>query len=134
MHPSLSKRLTLEQLDEALATEGLFGEEMELEARAYPIFFVRFLTLDRQQRLLRFDAKNYDFEPIDVEPVDPITRAPLEAHAWMTRNNGPFPPHPGPGGTPFLCIRGTPELFTHTYGIRQHLLGSDGNTIAEISG
>jgi hypothetical protein len=113
MHPALSKRLTLEQLDEALVTQGLFGKEVELEARSYPIFFVKFLTVDGRIRLLRFDATNYDFEPIDVEPADPITKRPLELHAWMTRNNGPFPPHPGLGGVPFLCIKGTRAFYTH---------------------
>jgi hypothetical protein len=113
MHPALSKRLTLEQLDGALATVGLFGQEMELEARTYPTFFVRFLTIDGRQRLLRFDANNYDLEPIDIQPVDPITKEPLELHAWMTRNNGRFPPHPGPGGAPFLCIKGTRAFYTH---------------------
>lgn len=114
MHPALSRRLTFAQLDEALLTEGLFGAAMELEDRSYPRFFIRFRTVAATDRLLRFDATNYDFEAVDVEPVDLVTRDPLDLAAWMTRNNGPFPPHPGPGGPPFLCIKGTRAFYTHT--------------------
>src|SRR6267143_6316403 len=94
LHPDLSKRLTLEQLDEALEREGLFGDVVQLEDRSYPVFFVRFTTVTKQERLLRFDARNYDFEPLDVEPVDPVTRGLLESHAWMKRAGQSFPPHP----------------------------------------
>ena len=115
MHPDLSRRLTFTQLDEALLAEGLFGARMTLEDRVYPRFFVRFRTVGETDRLLRFDANNYDFEAIDVEPVDLDTRDPLDPGAWMTRSNGPFPAHPRPGGRPFLCIKGTRAFYTHEF-------------------
>jgi len=74
---------------------------------------VRFTTVTKQERLLRFDARNYDFEPLDVEPVDPVTRGLLDPHAWMKRAGQSFPPHPLQGGRPFLCIKGTRAYYTH---------------------
>lgn len=86
---------------------------MQLEDRSFPVFFVRFTTVTKQERLLRFDARNYDFEPLDVELVDPVTRGLLDSHAWMKRGGQPFPPHPLQGGRPFLCIKGTRAYYTH---------------------
>ena len=113
VHPELSKRLTLEQLEEALREESLFGSAVQIEEWSYPTFFVRFATMAGDQRLLRFDARNYDFQPLDVEPVDPVTRAPLDSSAWLKRDGGQFPPHPLQGGRPFLCIKGTRAYYTH---------------------
>ena len=113
LHPELSKRLTLAQFEEALQTEGLFGAAVQVEEWSYPTFYVRFTTAAAQNRLLRFDASNYDFQPLDVEPVDPETRAPLEPSTWMKRDGAQFPPHPLQGGRPFLCIKGTRAYYTH---------------------
>lgn len=113
MHPELSKQLTLEQLEEALQTEGLFGPAVQLEEWSYPTFYVRFATVAGKERLLRFEARNYDFEPLDIEPVHLDTRAPLDAGVWMKRDGGQFPPHPLQGGRPFLCLKGTRAYYTH---------------------
>jgi len=75
--------------------------------------FVRFTTVTGGERLLRFDATNYDFQPLEIEPVDPVTRAPLDAGVGMKRGGQPFPPHPLQGGRPFLCLLGTRSYYTH---------------------
>ena len=113
MHPELSKRLVKAQLEEALASKGLFSEQVQLEEAGYPCFFIRFVNKHRQVRLLRFDCTNYDFQPIAVEPVHPLTRETLPASAWMLRNGGSFPPHQMKGGGPFLCIQGVRDYYTH---------------------
>ncbi len=113
MHPALSRKLTLEQLKEALQREGLFGNAVRLQEEAYPLLFVRFTTVTGGERLLRFDATNYDFQPLEIEPVDPVTRAPLDAGVGMKRGGQPFPPHPLQGGRPFLCLLGTRSYYTH---------------------
>ncbi len=105
--------MTLDQLEEALREEGLFGPAVQLEEWSYPTFYVLFATVTGGQRLLRFDARNYDFEPLDVEPVDPITRGLLDPSAWMKRGGAQFPLHPLQDGRPFLCIKGTRAYYTH---------------------
>lgn len=113
MHPGLSRQLTLEQLDEAQRRDGLFDAVVRLEERSYPVFFVHFATVGGVDRVLRFEASNYDSEPLEVDPVDPKTRAPLELGAWMMRGGQAFPAHPLQGGRPFLCITGTRAYYTH---------------------
>lgn len=113
MHPELSKRLMLAQLGAAVQTEDLLSGIMALEEVGYPTFFVRVITRAGAIRLLRFDCANYDFQPMAIEPVDPVTREPLPASAWPLRNGNAFPPHHLRGGGPFLCLEGTREYYTH---------------------
>jgi len=115
LHPKLSKRLTLEQLDEAMQRDGLFGSAVQLEEWSYPTFFIRFVTVSGPARLLRFDARNYDLQPLDIAPVDPANRRPLELGAWMKRDGRPFPAHPLQGDAPFLCLKGTRSYYTHPH-------------------
>ena len=112
MHPALSQQLFLQQLQEALKTEGLFSPEMALEDDAYPDLYIRFTNLQGRARLLHFEGVNYDFQAIQVRPVDPTTREPLSPQDWMTRGGGPFPPHQMLSG-PFLCLQGTRDYYTH---------------------
>lgn len=113
MHPELCKRLVAEQLQEALETVGLFSERVTLEEHSFPVFYVRFTTTNGQERLLRFDASGYDTVPVQVEPVDVVTRAPLPPDHWMMRGGGAFPGHAMRAGQPFLCLSGTREYYTH---------------------
>ena len=113
MHPALSERLTLDQLDEAFQQQELCVPGVTLEARSYPVFHVRFATVQGSERLLRFDATDYDFQPMDVELVDPVTRASLAPSAWLIRDGKPCPPHPLQNGLPFLCVTGTRAYYTH---------------------
>ena len=113
MHPALSERLTLEQLDEAFQRPILSVPEITLEERSYPFFYVRFATVRGVDRLLRFDATDYDFQPMDVELVDPVSRDSLEPTAWLIRDGQPCPPHPLQHGRPFLCVTGTRAYYTH---------------------
>lgn len=113
MHPELSKKLTHEQLEEALMTEGLFSENVVLEEVNYPLVYIRFTSVNGEVRLLRFDATNYDTLPVQVEPVDPITRQPLSPERWMRRGGGVFPGHTMRSEQPFLCLQGTREYYTH---------------------
>ena len=113
MHPAFCEQLMNEQLQEALGTEGLFSPEMELVAAAYPELYIRFLPVGGAPRLLQFECTNYDFQAIQVRPVDPDTRAPLGADRYMTRSGGPFPGHAMLGGQPFLCLQGTRDYYTH---------------------
>jgi hypothetical protein len=101
------------QLEEAFQAEGLFGSVVEFEEWSYPTFYVRFRTVSAQVRLLRFDATNYDFQPLDIEPVDPETRAQLDPVAWPRRGGSEFPTHPGMDDRPFLCIQATRSYYTH---------------------
>lgn len=113
MHPELAKRLTLAQLHEALQVDGVMSGVMQLEEVGYPTFFVRITNRQGMIRLLRFDCTNYDFQPMAIEPVDPVSREPLPDSTWMRRNGGPFPPHHLRGGRPFLCLEGTRDYYTH---------------------
>ena len=113
MHPALSERLTLEQLNEAFARPNLSGPEVTLEEGSYPFFFIRFATVSGSHRLLRFDATDYDFQPLDLDLVDPVTRAALAPSAWLIRDGKPCPPHPLQNGRPFLCLSGTRSYYTH---------------------
>lgn len=113
MHPRLSERLVRLQLEEALGREGLFNDRVQLESPGYPRFFVRFTNSNGVERLIRFDCTNYDFDAIEIEPVDPITHAPLPADDWMLRGGGGFPPHHMKNGGPFLCLDGTRDYYTH---------------------
>ncbi|HWZ61126.1 MAG TPA: hypothetical protein VNW46_19225 [Gemmatimonadaceae bacterium] len=113
MHPELSKQLTLAQLEEALRSGRLFDASVELEEVSYPTFFVRFRTIRGYWRLFRFECTDYDYQPLDVEPVDPDTRSLLPASAWPLRDNGAFPAHAVHNGAPFLCISGTRKYYTH---------------------
>lgn len=112
VHPELSKRLTLAQLEEARQAEGLFGPALQLEEWSFPTFYVRFGTKGGQYRLLRVDARNYDFQPLDIDVVDPASRAVLGAGA-MRRDGGDFPLHPLQHNRPFLCVKGTRSYYTH---------------------
>lgn len=114
MHPELSKRLVLLQLREAFASEHLFSGRVQLEELGYPRFYIRFTNHRREMRLLRFDCTNYDFQAMEIEPVDPISRAPLPPEAWPRRQRGQrFPGHYMRSGAPFLCLRGTRDYYTH---------------------
>ena len=113
MHPTLCRRLSEIQLEEALAREGLFGDRVELEEWAYPDLYVRFLTTDGSYRLLHFDLTNYDFQPAAVEAVDPASRGPLAESERMTRDGGEFPDNPLLGGRRFLCVAGTRAYYMH---------------------
>ena len=113
MHPALNERLTLEQLEEAFQLQELRVPGVALEARSYPVFYVRFTTVRNTERLLRFDGRDYDFQPMDAELVDPVTRALLPPAAWLIRDGKPCPPHPLQDGRPFLCITGTRAYYTH---------------------
>ncbi|WP_216326051.1 hypothetical protein [Deinococcus aestuarii] len=112
MHPALSRQLLREQLQEALDTEGFFSPEMELVEDVSPDLYIRFTNLQGQARLLHFECTDYDFQAIQVRPVDPTTREPLSPHGWMTRNAGSFPSHQMLSG-PFLCLQGTRDYYTH---------------------
>lgn len=114
MHPELSKRLVLLQLQEALSDEQLFSSRVQFEELSYPRFYVRFTNHRGVIRLFRFDCTNYDFQAMAVEPVNPITREHLRPEDWPRRQRGqPFPGHYMRGGAPFLCLRGTREYYTH---------------------
>ncbi len=113
MHPELSKKLVMIQLNEALTEQDLFSDRVQLEEIGYPRFFIRFVNKVGLIRLLRFDATNYDYQPVAVEPVDPISRDPLARSEWMRRNGGEFPSHHMKGGGPFLCFQGTLDYYTH---------------------
>lgn len=113
MHPELCKRLVQAQLKEALDTEGLFSEKVEMVESGYPLFYVRFVNVQGVQRLIRFDCTNYDFLPIAIEPVDPVSRLPLLPQGWISRDGGAFPSHHMKGGGQFLCITGTRDFYTH---------------------
>jgi hypothetical protein len=113
MHSELCKRLVADQLQEALDTEGLFSDRVVLEETGFPRFYVRFTGVAGQERLLRFDAQGYDTAPVQVEPVDPVTREGLPPASWMLRDGGAFPSHAMRGGQPFLCLAGTREYYTH---------------------
>lgn len=112
MHPALSRQLLIEQLQEALSVEGLFSPEMELVDDGYPDLYIRFTNHQGRARLLHLECTDYDFQAIQVRPVDPTTREPLPPHDWMTRGGGPFPPHQMLGGS-FLCLQGTRDYYTH---------------------
>lgn len=111
MHSELTKRLVRQQLEEAREA-GLFGPAVVLEELGYPYFFVRFTTATGAIRVLRFDYECYDTFPVDIEPVDPVTRALLSGASWMTRDNGPFPIHVD-STRPFLCIEATRQYYTY---------------------
>lgn len=113
MHPALSERLVRMQLDEAFQSEGLIASQLRLEPLVYPTFFVRFTNTHAAERLIRFDCTNYDFDAIAIEPVDPVSRAPLSADGFMKTGGSAFPPHHMKGGGPFLCISGTRDYYTH---------------------
>ena len=113
MHPALSERLTLEQLDEAFRRQELRVPGVTLDTRAYPVFYLRFVTVRGTERLLRFDATDYDFQPMDIELVDPVTRAQLAPSAWLVRDGQRCPLHPLQNGRPFLCVSGTRAYYTH---------------------
>jgi hypothetical protein len=113
VHPELSKRLVAMQLREACARAGLFSAAVELEQAGYPEFFLRFTNKHGAVRLLRFECTNYDFQAIAVEPVDPLTRKPLQPTEWVRHGGGAFPAHSMKGGGPFFCIAGTRDYYTH---------------------
>jgi len=112
MHPELSKRLVIAQLEEAVAEPGLFTDRVQLEEVGYPNFFVRFINKNEAIRLIRFESTNYDYQAIAVEPVNPVNREPLPTDQWMLRNGGGFPNHDMKGGRPFLCFQGTRDYYT----------------------
>jgi hypothetical protein len=111
MHPELTKTLVRQQLEEAGAA-GLFGPSVVLEEVGYPAFLVRFSAVAGHERLLKFDYANYDAFPLSATPVDPTTRAELPPEHWMTRDGGAFPTH-GTTMTPFLCMQGVRDYYTH---------------------
>jgi hypothetical protein len=113
MHPELSKKLVMAQLNEALVDQGLFTDAVQLEEIGHPLFFIRFVNKAGVTRLLRFDATNYDYQAVAVEPVDPVTREALAQSNWMLKNGGQFPSHHMKGGGPFLCFQGTRDYYTH---------------------
>lgn len=113
MHPELSKRLVVSQIEEAIAQHDLSSDRVQLEEIGYPNFFVRFTNKHSATRLIRFECSNYDFQAVAIEPVDPTTREPLTAMAWMLRDGGNFPSHHMKGGGPFLCFQGTRDYYTH---------------------
>ncbi len=113
MHPELSKRLVLAQLDEAIRAPGLFSERLELEEVSYPLFFIRFINVRGDVRLLRFECEDYDFQAIEVEPVHPVTRQLLARDQWLLRDGAAFPSHHMKDGRPFFCITGTRDYYTH---------------------
>ena len=112
MHPELSKRLSRIQIEEALGKEGLFGGRVELEECSYPNLYVRFKSVDGLDRLLHFDLVNYDFQPVAIEAVDPVTRGPLDHSQRILRDGGEFPGHLLLG-RPFLCVTGTRAFYMH---------------------
>jgi hypothetical protein len=111
VHSELIKQLVRGQLEEAREA-GLFGPDAVLEEVGFPAFYVRYRTVPGHERLLRFDCTEYDTFPVDVEPVDLITRVPLPPTSWMTRDGGAFPAH-GDTQTPFLCVQATRRYYTH---------------------
>jgi hypothetical protein len=113
MHVELSKRLVISQLKEALAQEGLFSDRVQLEEVSYPTFFVRFINRQGTVRLLRFEGTDYDFQPMAVDPIDPIRRTDLVPEHWPLRGSGAFPGHFMKGGRPFFCISGVRDYYTH---------------------
>lgn len=113
MHPVLSERLVRMHLEEAQVHLGLFNSHTKLEDFAYPHFFVRFTNVHGMERLIRFECGDYDFQAVEVIPVDPCTREPLKADDWMLRHGYPFPAHPAHNQEPFLCLNGVRDYYTH---------------------
>jgi hypothetical protein len=111
MHPELSWQLVLEQLEEARAEPGLFGDEVELVAAEKPCFDVRFTLPAAPPRLIRFNCNNYDYQPMDVYPIDLESKLPLSRASWVQRGGGEFPIHPATN-MPFFCMPGVRQFYT----------------------
>jgi hypothetical protein len=113
MHPEYSKKLVLGEIQLAIEKATLFDEKVQLEEIGYPAFYVRFINRSNLVRLLRFDATNYDFQPLAIEPVDLITREPLSPEKWPLRDGAAFPGHFMKNDCPFFCIKGVRDYYTH---------------------
>lgn len=111
VHSELTKQLVRQQLEE-VRTAGLLGPAVVLEEVGYPFFYIRFRAVPGHLRLLRFDYTNYDTFPVDVEPVDPVTRVMLPPTGWMLRDGGSFPTHADTKRL-FVCVEGTRQFYTH---------------------
>ena len=111
MHPELSKQLVRQQLQEVFDTEGLLSPALQFVDETYPSLYFRFLNVRQEVRMIRFECSNYDFQAIQVTPVDPETRLPLPVDRWMTRNGSSFPLHPMFDNHPFLCLQGTRDFY-----------------------
>jgi hypothetical protein len=113
MHPAFCERLVRHQIDEAIGRK-VFSENVVLEEVTFPAFYVRFAFKDRVPRLIRFECTNYDFQPIQIEPVDLTTREPLSKANWPRRDGGgEFPLHKMKGNNPFFCISGVRDYYTY---------------------
>lgn len=114
MHPDLCKRLVRAQLSEALTRPDLFGNNVTLGQALFPNLYIRFSNRRGEPRLLRIECTNYDFQPVQLEPVDPLTLEPLpRASWWRKQGGGEHPGHPLRDGHPFLCLPGTRDYYTH---------------------
>lgn len=112
MHPGLCRELVQIQLEEARKTPGLFGPTVGLEEVAQSAFYVHFHGASGAARLIRFECTNYDFQAMEIEPVDPNTREPLQEAHWIKRGGGAFPTHPRTGRQ-FLCMPGVRSFYTY---------------------
>lgn len=101
------------QLEEATVAPGIFGPRVVLEEACYPALYIRFTTSSDAVRLLRFECTAYDYQAVDVGPVDPETREPLGRDQWMRSNGGEFPGHQMYDNQPFLCVQGVRRFYTH---------------------
>jgi hypothetical protein len=113
MHPEFSKRLVLLQLAEAQQQPGLFDDSTVLEEVTYPHLYLGFKNLHGQMRLLHFECTNYDLLGMAIGPVNPVSRAALDANQWMLRGRQAFPTHPLLQNAQFLCFEGNREYFQH---------------------
>jgi|SRR5579871_2238242 len=112
MHPALCERLVRQQMEEALNEDGLFSNRVVLVENGFPNIYIIFVNKHDATRLLRFNCENYDFQPISVEPIDPVTQVSLPRAGWMRRNGGDFPEHPILK-RPFLCLDGTRDYYSY---------------------
>jgi hypothetical protein len=113
MHPELSWRLTLRQVEEAKSLPGLFSGGVELVEVTYPLVYVRLPNIKGEERLVEFDATNYDFQAMRVRPVDPQSRAALTDSDWVRRDGTDFPRHPELNKEQFFCIWGVRDYYTY---------------------
>jgi len=111
MHPELCKQLVDQEVQEAIRRDGLLDERFRIIEAVFPHLYVQFTNTEGRVRLIHFECTNYDFQPVAIEPVYPVTRLPLPSDDWMSRDNASFPAHPLKGGMPFLCLSGTRDYY-----------------------
>lgn len=114
MHPAFCERLVRLELEHAVSAGDIFSERTRLIRFAFPLLYVGFTTKAGAERALRFDCTDYDYDPVQVEAVDPETLAPLSPEKWLRRaGGGAFPSHPMKEGRPFLCVSGVRDFYTY---------------------